>query len=64
MPMPTGPFVVGILISTTATVYGLRQFKYRSELLQYGYLPEYQPFAHETPLADSKDYRLVILPGS
>jgi hypothetical protein len=59
MPMPTGPFVVGVVFSTAVTVMGLRQFKYRSELLRYGFMEENRPFGHSTPLADSKDYSVV-----
>lgn len=59
--MSTGPFIVGLIISTINVSFILRHIKYRSELLNYGYLEENRPFNTQTPFTDSKDYRLVFL---
>lgn len=57
--MSTGPFLVGLIISTVNVSLVLRQIKYRSELLAYGYSEENRPFSSSTPFTDARDYRMV-----
>lgn len=58
--MSGGQFMVGLVISTVNVSLILRQIKYRSELLAYGYSEENRPFSSSTPFTDAKDYRLVF----
>lgn len=57
--MSTGPFLVGLVVSTVNVAFLLRHIKYRTELATYGYLEGNQPFQTTTPFTDCKDYRLV-----
>jgi hypothetical protein len=57
--MSTGPFFVGLVFSTVNVAVLLRHIKYRTELSAFGYSEGNRPFTTKTPMADSKDYRVV-----